>query len=45
MWLNGLGFDKQPKYLGNDFEILEIGEIFEKWLRYMGHGLNILEMA
>ena len=25
----------------NDVEILEMAKIFEKWLRYMGHGFSI----
>ena len=29
------------KYVGNDLEIWEIAKIFEKWLRYMWHGLSI----
>ena len=27
----------------NDLEIWEMGKIFLIWLRYMGHGLSILE--
>ena len=34
-------FDKRLKYVGNDLEIWEMAKIFEKWLRYMGHGLSI----
>ena len=29
----------------NDIEIWEKAKIFEKWLRYMGHGFSILEKA
>ena len=34
-------FDKRLKYVGSDLEIWEIGKIFGKWLRYMGHRLSI----
>ena len=29
----------------NDLKIWEMGKIFRIWLRYMGHGLSILETA
>ena len=29
----------------NDLEIWEMAKVFGKWLRYMGHGLSILEAA
>ena len=29
--------------MGNDLEIWEMAKIFGKWLRYIVHGLRILE--
>ena len=34
-------FDKRLKNVKNDLEIWEMAKIFEKWLRYMGHGFSI----
>ena len=34
-------FDKRLKNVENDLEIREMAKIFRKWLRCMGHGLNI----
>ena len=34
-------FDKLIRNVENDLEIWEIAKIFEKWLRFMGHGLSI----
>ena len=34
-------FDKRLKNVKNDLEIWEMAKIFEKCLRYMGHGLSI----
>ena len=34
-------FDKRIKNVKNDLEIWEMANIFLKWLRCMGHGLNI----
>ena len=34
-------FDKRLKNVENDLEIWEMAKIFEKRLRFMGHGLSI----
>ena len=34
-------FDKRLKNVEIDLEIWEIIKIFNKWLRYMGHGFSI----
>ena len=34
-------FDKRLKNVEIDLEIWEITKIFNKWLRYMGHGFSI----
>ena len=34
-------FDKGLKNVENDLEICKMGQIFGKWLRYMGHGFSI----
>ena len=33
------------KNVKNDLEIWEMAKIFGKWVRYMGHGLSILESS
>ena len=34
-------FDKRLKNVENDLEILEMANLFGKWLRCMGHGFSI----
>ena len=36
-----LVFEKRLKYVGNDLENWEMGKLFGKCLRYMGHGFSI----
>ena len=45
-WLKYVGemtelFEKRLKNVEKDLEIWEIGKIFGKWLRCMGHGFSI----
>ena len=48
-WLKYVGkgqiFEKRHKNVENNLETWEISKIFGKWLRYMMHGLSILETA
>ena len=34
-------FDNRLKNVKSDLEIWKMGKIYEKWLRYIGHGLSI----
>ena len=44
MWKMAYGFDKQLKYVGNDVDVSEKGEICLKWLKYLTNGLSMWEM-
>ena len=41
MFGNDLEIREMVKYLRNGFEIWEMAKMFEKWLRYIGHGLSV----
>ena len=41
MFGNSLIIWETAKNVENDLEILEMDQIFGKWLRYMGHGFSI----